>query len=863
MRVNNGYSHVNLRTIRSYIKQDAAEGSDDEDSMVGFIPEEQEDQRRVILLNDYIHLNRKNLGTRKGGACPLKKIDVEDPTLMAKSFSIERSITQIGNSNRFETRRDNNQQACCEQNLDCKKLEVTDNVRTVTEDACIEERCAEIQFSRLKSMPSGSISVVCQKSRVAMLVLWSVTFPSNNRAGFNIQVAPIINFLCDSEMLIGIAKYIGMALMEKFICHHGDFNDCKNQTEALQLFDELSQFILSIKTDIAIMLTEKMDVCSARNNGNRFTKTIQRALNLSNTAPGISIDHLDIYKIIEMAEVEVIHRAKKDLYCNLKGEDDMSHCPSHCPICFDIFDGDQMSLAACNHQVCASCWRGLLRSAASSGEGIIKCPYFHCSNILGIREIAHIMFDDLYATSDTVDILSSAQILMKLVRFQIEQYLSTRTTNTEEAANFRFCPTPSCERVFSFTKKSKKDRQSLLLSGSDIVVCTCGTSMCADCKGKGSSHLGLTCEEYKKVRKEIDSGRMDDEYKSLQWMNRNTEPCPKCNFLISKNGGCNHMRCTKCSHYFCWICKRPGNLCHFYNCRASMDQRDGSSVRGDIMDGNKETYQIQQFRALTIAEERYHDILKRGALMHNKDIELQIQLRHISVWARAYLAIHSENSKWSCAKLENAVKSLEQILCVISIKNDENPELTKPLFDKGCLSTMYDSYADESFKNEPLNTKLTTRKIQALNQISKKRSENKDFSAQLQVPKLSFSDFVDISKLSSMSVRRFNANAVSKMCGTIEQLNRKHERRRRMATENYTDALIRGGSVINLNKKAKPLIASWKNKQLPSTRDKGTINKPTRKRRSDTESAVKRGRLRWKGKHRLKVRRSLALAQDI
>jgi len=500
-----------------------------------------------------------------------------------------------------------------------------------------------------------------------------------------------------------------------------------------------------------------------------------------------------------------------------------------------------------------------LRSAASSGDGIIKCPYFRCSNILGIRDIAHIMFDDLYATSDTVDILSSAQVLMKLVRFKIEQYLSTRTTNTAEAANFRFCPTPSCERIFSFTKKAKKDIQSLLLSGLDIVICTCGTSMCADCKGEGSSHLGLTCGEYKKVRKEIDSGRMDDEYKSLQWMNRNTEPCPKCNFLISKNGGCNHMSCTKCSHHFCWICKRPGNLCPFYSCRVSKDQRDESSVRGDIMDGNKETYQIQQFRALKIAEERYYDILKRGVLMHNKDIELQVQLRHISVWARAYLAIHSENSKRSCAKLENAVKSLEQILCVMSIKNDENPELTKPLFDKGCLSTVYDSYADKLLKKEPLNKVLTKRKIQALNQISKRRSENKYFSAQLQASKLSFSDFVDIFELSSMNVREFNANAVSKMFGTIKQLNQKHARLRRMASENYTDALIRDGSVINLNKKAKPLIASWKNKRSPSTSNKGTINKPTRKRRSDTESAVKGERLRWKGKHRVKVRRSVAL----
>ena len=30
--------------------------------------------------------------------------------------------------------------------------------------------------------------------------------------------------------------------------------------------------------------------------------------------------------------------------------------------------------------------------------------------------------------------------------------------------------------------------------------------------------------------------------------------CPKCNICIEKNGGCNHMQCSKCKHDFCWMC---------------------------------------------------------------------------------------------------------------------------------------------------------------------------------------------------------------------------------------------------------------------------------------------------------------------
>ena len=157
-----------------------------------------------------------------------------------------------------------------------------------------------------------------------------------------------------------------------------------------------------------------------------------------------------------------------------------------------------------------------MKSAASSGDALIKCPHFRCSNILGIREIAHILFDGFHSSSRTEEMLHPTKILMKLVQFRVEQYLSTMGNECDKGTTFVFCPTPSCKRIFSFKKKTNMDEEhSQAMHGSNMILCSCGASICADCRMNGNnmySHLGLTCKQYKYVRKEIDSGRMDAEF---------------------------------------------------------------------------------------------------------------------------------------------------------------------------------------------------------------------------------------------------------------------------------------------------------------------------------------------------------------
>ena len=148
-------------------------------------------------------------------------------------------------------------------------------------------------------------------------------------------------------------------------------------------------------------------------------------------------------------------------------------------------------------------------------------------------------------------IKDSSRIIANLVRFRIEKYILTNSSSKKARLGIQFCTTPSCNNVFSPRKinfDGIEDIDESSFDGSNIHFCTCGTSRCGDCNQ--DSHLGLSCEEFSKVTKQFESGRMDAEMKSLKWVKQNTSPCPRCHFPINKTGGCNHVRCSKCQYYF-------------------------------------------------------------------------------------------------------------------------------------------------------------------------------------------------------------------------------------------------------------------------------------------------------------------------
>jgi len=65
---------------------------------------------------------------------------------------------------------------------------------------------------------------------------------------------------------------------------------------------------------------------------------------------------------------------------------------------------------------------------------------------------------------------------------------------------------------------------------------------------------------------EMKSNNLGVDVQSEKWIRKNTRPCPSCRAPVNKNGGCNHMTCTRCKAKFCWACMRLDISCRVFQC---------------------------------------------------------------------------------------------------------------------------------------------------------------------------------------------------------------------------------------------------------------------------------------------------------
>ncbi|KAM3129174.1 hypothetical protein pb186bvf_018729 [Paramecium bursaria] len=184
-----------------------------------------------------------------------------------------------------------------------------------------------------------------------------------------------------------------------------------------------------------------------------------------------------------------------------------------CQICIQRID--EQAVLRCDHLLCVSCLDSYIKNKILNGQvQSIKCPA-GCGTEFTDQEILTSIGEEYYH---------------KYKKFKrIKEY--------EKYTNGKWCPKAECDQfVFRVGKQQ-------------ILECKCGQNFCFSCGNP--EHGKLTCEQ-----------ALDQSFQ--QAVNEySIHRCPKCNYYIQKNYGCNHMTCWHCNYEFCWLCGRQYRTNHY------------------------------------------------------------------------------------------------------------------------------------------------------------------------------------------------------------------------------------------------------------------------------------------------------------
>jgi ariadne-1 len=300
-----------------------------------------------------------------------------------------------------------------------------------------------------------------------------------------------------------------------------------------------------------------------------------------------------------------------------------------CYICFE--DCNQVFAMPCGHAFCLSCWKAFCVNAVEEGPScvITTCPDASC---------AEIVTDDEFALA----LGTTSPAYMKFKNFQLRTFVESNPLT-------RWCPGRGCECVAYAIAPAALDFER------NAANCeACITKFCFECGEE--PHAPASCKAFMKWSEDFQSekSRRESELKSRARKGNHIKSCPKCSVLIEKNGGCNHMGCTRCGHEFCWICLGDGKkkFCDRNN-HALLDAQDitahmpdGSDIITDMSDGSVVTADISAAWKTTPELDRYLHYYSRYNTHDEEQKAAQNQLQKLETQMIFY-----SNVRWTDVEL--------------------------------------------------------------------------------------------------------------------------------------------------------------------------------------------------------------------
>nr|CAB3222875.1 E3 ubiquitin-protein ligase ARIH2 [Phallusia mammillata] len=205
----------------------------------------------------------------------------------------------------------------------------------------------------------------------------------------------------------------------------------------------------------------------------------------------------------------------------------------YCGVCLENFATNDLYALSCKHMFCEGCWKQHIGFAVKDGMSSgIPCMENNCT-LLCHEDFVH---QFLSVKSGSLE----SNYLRHLLRISVMEHYQ-----------LRFCPGADCDMTL-YAEKPKPRK----------VQCSkCKYICCFEC-----GHPYHTPADCSTIQKWLT--KCADDSETANYISANTKDCPACHICIEKNGGCNHIQCSKCKHNFCWMClgdwKNHGNS--YYEC---------------------------------------------------------------------------------------------------------------------------------------------------------------------------------------------------------------------------------------------------------------------------------------------------------
>lgn len=288
-----------------------------------------------------------------------------------------------------------------------------------------------------------------------------------------------------------------------------------------------------------------------------------------------------------------------------------------CQVCLEPKKGSACyRMERCNHVFCIGCLQDYYNNCIQEGDvNNVKCLSTECGQIGGKK-------------SKKNRLLSPKELLQIPIPLEtVERYAKIKRKKKVEAdPTMIYCPRPWCQGAMRTkkypkitdvremdasdsetdepvkdqpevgTKSSGPEKRPVGTRGMDrLAVCEdCTLAFCTVCLASWHGDF-VNCQPRDK------SQLTEDEQASLNFIVRNTTPCPTCAVPCQKSYGCNHMTCFQCKTHFCYLCSawlNPDNPYEHFNNKKNKGcyQRLMDMAEGDMVDGNVQFWEQEAMR---------------------------------------------------------------------------------------------------------------------------------------------------------------------------------------------------------------------------------------------------------------------------